>query len=94
MDSEIASYRTEDIEIRYQSYTGIKVPAGAIRVNDGQKGVYVLISSQVKFRQVKELYTTDDYVIVEYDAKNEDGIRLYDEIITEGKDLYNGKVYT
>lgn len=94
MDSEIASYRTEDIEIRYQSYTGIKVPAGAIRVNEGQKGVYVLISSQVKFRQVKELYTTDDYVIVEYDAKNEDGIRLYDEIITEGKDLYNGKVYT
>lgn len=94
MDSEIASYRTEDIEIRYQSFTGIKVPTEAIRVNDGQKGVYVLISSQVKFRQVKEIYTTDDYVIVEYDAKNKDGVRLYDEIITEGKDLYNGKVYT
>ena len=94
MDSDIAAYRAEDIEIRTASYTGIKAPAAAVHVSDGKKGVYVLVAGQVKFRPATVLYSGKDYVILAYDAQNKDGIRLYDEIITEGKDLYNGKVYT
>lgn len=94
MDSEIASYRLEDIEIRYAEHTGIQVPVHAVHVSDGQKGVYVLVAGQVKFRQAQVVYTAKDYVILEYDPENADGIRLYDEIITEGKELYSGKVYT
>ena len=56
--------------------------------------MYVLVAGQVKFRPATVLYSGKDYVILAYDAQNKDGIRLYDEIITEGKDLYNGKVYT
>lgn len=94
MDSEIAAYRAEDIEIRTAAYTGIKAPASAMHVSDGKKGVYVLVSGQVKFRPVTVLYSGKEYVILAYDAQNKDGIRLYDEMITEGKDLYHGKVYT
>ena len=71
-----------------------KAPAAAVHVSDGKKGVYVLVAGQVKFRPATVLYSGKDYVILAYDAQNKDGIRLYDEIITEGKDLYNGKVYT
>lgn len=94
MDSEIAAYRAEDIEIRYAEHTGIKAPAEAVHVCDGEKGVYVLVAGQVKFRQAQVLYTAKDYVILQYEPENTDAIRLYDEIITEGKDLYDGKVYT
>ena len=59
-----------------------------------RKGVYVLIASQVKFREAEVIYNTDDYALVKYDTENEDAIHLYDKIITQGKDLENGKVYT
>ncbi len=94
MDSRIASLRKEDIEIRYDKYAGIKVPVDALHVVDGKKGVYALISSQVKFREAEVIYTEDDYVLLSYDPDNENGIRLYDKIITQGKDLEDGKVYT
>ena len=94
MNAELAAVRTTDIEIRYDSYEGIKAPASAVHVVDDKKGVYVLISSQVKFREANIIYSTDDYVFLSYDADNQNGIRIYDKIITQGKDLEDGKVYT
>lgn len=110
MDSQLASMRNVDIEIRIKEYKGIKVPNSAIHISDGKKGVYALISSQVKFRQARVLYSNDDYSVLSYDdgvddaeeikAKEddnipdiEDEIALYDKIITQGKDLEDGKVY-
>ena len=94
MNENVAKLRNTKIEIRKNTYDGIKVPAKALHVVDGQKGVYVLIASQVKFRQADVIYSSDDYVMLKYDSSNEDGIHLYDKIITQGKDLENGKVYT
>ena len=34
MDSELASMRLENIEIRFNEYTGFKVPSSAIHIND------------------------------------------------------------
>lgn len=94
MDANLASLRSEQIEIRTNSYTGIKAPASALHVVDGKKGVYALISSQVRFREADVIYSDDDYVLLSYDIDNKNGIRLYDKIITQGKDLEDGKVYT
>lgn len=94
MNGDLASIRSAEIEIRYNSYEGFKAPASAVHVVDDKKGVYVLISSQVKFREANIIYTTDDYVLLSYDADNLNGIRIYDKIITQGKDLEDGKVYT
>lgn len=94
MDADIAKLRKAEIEIRRNTYEGIKVPSEALHVVDGKKGVYVLIASQVKFREVNVIYSADDYVLAEYDESNEKSIHLYDKIITQGKDLKDGKVYT
>ena len=94
MDADIAKLRKAEIEIRRNTYEGIKVPSEALHVLDGKKGVYVLIASQVKFREVNVIYSDDDYVLAEYDESNEKSIHLYDKIITPGKDLKDGKVYT
>lgn len=94
MDADIAKLRKAEIEIRRNTYEGIKVPSEALHVLDGKKGVYVLIASQVKFREVNVIYSDDDYVLAEYDESNEKSIHLYDKIITQGKDLKDGKVYT
>lgn len=110
MNADLASMRNEDIEIRIKEYRGIKVPNSAIHISGDEKGVYALISSQVKFRKARVLYSNDDYSVLSYDdgieddeekkAKEddnipdiEDEIALYDKIITQGKDLEDGKVY-
>lgn len=94
MDSKLATLRKEDIEIRVKEYEGIKVPASALHMVDDKKGVYVLISSQVRFREAEIIYSSDDFVLLKYDQDNPDSIRLYDKIITQGKELEDGKVFT
>ena len=93
MNEDAASLRHENAEFVIASHTGIKVPSSAIRVNkDGEKGVYVLSGNIALFKKINIVYTEDDYVL----SKAEDGadgyVSLYDNIITEGKDLYDGKV--
>ena len=94
MDADIAKLRKAEIEIRRNKYEGIKIPSEALHVVNGKKGVYVLIASQIKFREVNIIYSDDDYVLAEYDESNTNSIHLYDKIITQGKDLKDGKVYT
>ena len=94
MNGKLASLRREDIEIRIRSYEGIKLPASALHVNADKKGVYALVSSQVNFRETEVIYSDDDWVIVKYEPDNPKGIRLHDQIITQGKELWDGKVYT
>ena len=98
MDSFIASLRNEEIEIRTGERRGIKAPSSALHIvkdkKGDKKGVYVLISSQVKFREAEVIYSEDDYVLLSYDPDSNNGIRLYDQIITKGKELEDGKVYT
>lgn len=95
LDSEISSMRLENIEIRYNEHTGFKVPSSAIHVDDeGNKCVYALIANQVAERKGNIIYSTKDYVIFESGSSEENSIRYYDQIITKGKDLYDGKVYS
>ena len=95
MNGEITSMRLEDIEIRYNSYTGFKVPASAIHVDeDGKKCVYALVANQVSKRSGDIIYSTKDFVVFSNDSSNSESIRYYDQIITKGKDLHDGKVYT
>ncbi|MBQ9516970.1 MAG: hypothetical protein IJR60_02730 [Eubacterium sp.] len=94
MNAKLASIRKEDIEIRIDSKEGIKVPASALHVEKGKKGVYALISSQIRFREAEVIYSDEDYVLLEFNPDNNNGVRLYDKIITQGKGLSDGKVYT
>ena len=61
------------------------------------QGVYVLYGSEVQFKEISIVYSGKDYVLC--DPTPEDGvlfsddtISLYDQVILEGDDLYDGKV--
>lgn len=61
------------------------------------EGVYVLHGSQISFRQIVPLFSTESYVVC---SRNPDAdslmtdatVELYDEVVVEGTDLYDGKV--
>ncbi len=93
MNSDISSLRHENAELITNSYTGLRVPSKAIRVNkDGEKGVFVQNGNIIEFRKLNIIYTADDYVLSSADANDDSYVRLYDNIVTEGKNLYDGKI--
>lgn len=61
------------------------------------KGVYVMHGSQIEFVQIFPIFSSGSYVICndepdEKDILTRSTLKLYDEVVTEGTDLYDGKV--
>ena len=52
----------------------------------------MLSGNIAKFRKVNIVYSEEDYVLSLAEEGQDGYVRLYDNIITEGKDLYDGKV--
>ena len=91
MNNDLANMRKHDMKIVLESYSGLQVDSKAIRFVDGKKGVYVVSGSVMNFVPVNVLYSTDSYSICETQTT---GVRLklYDEVVIKGKNLYDGKV--
>ena len=92
MNSELASMRTGPMTVVKKEYSGLKVPKSALRVVDSKRGVYVLTGMQIKFVEVNVLFSNDSYMICEKQTDDENVLRLYDEVVTRGKNLYDGKI--
>ena len=90
MNSELASLRNGPMTVVKAEYSGLKVPRSALRVVDGQRGVYVLSGMQIKFVPVDVVYYTDSYIICKKDS--ESILKLYDRVVVKGKNLYDGKI--
>lgn len=66
-------------------------------VSEKVQGVYVQHGNELVFKQVVIIYSGTDYVICDPEPKedllfNGETIDLYDEIVVEGTDLYDGKI--
>ncbi len=92
MNSELASIRTGAMTIVNNTFSGLKVPTKALRVQDGKTGVFVRSGITLKFVGVNVLYRTDEYIICEQQVSNESVLRLYDDVVVKGKRLYDGKI--
>ncbi len=91
VSEELAGLRTLPATIVKEHYSGLKVDNSSIRVEDGKKGVYVYKNNQLVFVEVEVLYT-GKYSIIKKEMGEEKSLRLYDEIVVRGRDLYDGKV--
>lgn len=105
MDSDIALLRKEKIKIVLDEFEGLRVPREAIRNSDKPEdentgddlkgknlGVYIQYGQVVKFRRINVLYYGDNFVIAERETGEQDSLKLYDMIITKGRNLYDGKL--
>lgn len=75
--------------------------------DDGERGVFIERGKSLVFKKVDVVYWDDDYVICKqnvikkredaeegednYEEIDDDYLKLYDIIVTKGKDLYDGK---
>lgn len=94
MNSEIASMRTGTMTVVNSVHKGLKIPRKALRVNNSQTGVYVLSGITLEFVAVNVVFSNDnyDFIICEQQTSNDDVLRLYDEVVVKGRNLYDGKI--
>ena len=88
MSGELSLIRTQPISIVLSSVDGLYVPNDALQIIDGKKGVYIKNGNTVKFIPIEVVYNGNDFVV----CKKGNGLRLYDELVVKGNDLYDGKV--
>lgn len=92
MNGQMAMTRSAPMTIVTKKYSGIRISNKAVRFVEGQTGVYIVQGSIVKFRPIEVVYTNDTYTLCKIsDGMSSDMIRLYDEVIEKGKNLYDGK---
>ena len=79
-------------------YTSTDDEGNEKTVEKSTSGVYVRIGNEISFRQIEPIYSGDDYVISNVSIKEENTaddtevLRIYDQIVTEGANLYDGKI--
>ena len=95
--------RKQTIRLVFNELNGIKIPEEAVRVvtdEDGteKQGVYVLNGNVVMFKELPENEYIDKYdgyyVYLEPSERtleNTGTLQLHEEIVTAGKDIYDGK---
>ena len=92
LNSAVVGGRTAHFKLEVSSYGGLRVSREAIRLNEaGERGVYIVRGSSLAFKKINVIYWGEDYVICSQDG-GDDYLKLYDEIVTEGKDLHDGQV--
>ncbi len=90
MTGKFCTARLESAQIIFSTVRGYKVPKSALRMQEEDKGVYVLIGKQMFFRKVEIVFEGHDYVIC--NAVNGSGtLKPFDDVIVKGTDLYDGK---
>lgn len=84
--------RTAHFKLVVNSYGGLRVNRDALRYNEEQeRGVFIVRGSSLVFKKVNVVYWGEDYVICSQED-GDDYLKLYDKIVTEGKDLHDGKI--
>lgn len=92
LTSSVVSGRTAQFKYIVNSYGGLRVSRSALRFNEDQeRGVFVVVGGKLVFKKINVEYWGEDYLICTQEDDS-DYLKLYDRIVTEGKDLYEGKV--
>lgn len=87
----VYSKRTSEIEIIKGSYTGLAIPAEALRFSgENSAGVYVNDNGIVRFKRVNIMHSDDVVAIVENEDRS-GAIRMYDRVILDRDGIYDGK---
>ena len=92
--SDVLSLASATARIDFESFKGVRVSTKALNIVNGEKGVYVKYGNLARFRKITVLYQDDEYILVPEGGKvgTDNEVRLFDEVIVEGTDLYDGKI--
>lgn len=91
ISDNILTLRQEEVNLILKTYSGIQVRQSALRKVDGEDGVYVKVGLLLRYKKVKILYNDGTNALIEYNAAENSGLRIYDQVVYKGSNLYDGK---
>jgi len=91
ISGELLKLRSHSAKIIFKEINGLRIPEKALRMVNGQSGVYILKKTVVRYKTVEILYKGVGYYVVKWNSYDGEAIQLFDEVFVEGKDLYEGK---
>lgn len=92
-NQDLVANRTAQIKILFDEYSGIRIPSSAIHFDDkNEKGVFIKVGVNIYFRKIEIIRTEGDYTLLKDTTEKNGYLSLYDQVITEGTDLYDGKI--
>ncbi|MBQ4101817.1 MAG: hypothetical protein IJC85_02900 [Oscillospiraceae bacterium] len=92
MVPEVAGIGIASADLIMDRHSGIRIPKEALRFEGTEAGVYVKWQHVMRFRKIEILYEGDTFLICKMNTDDKSQLRLYDEVIVKGADLYDGKV--
>ena len=87
----VLSARSVSVRVHFSTHKGLRVSDSAVRLVDGQIGVYVSTGYDLRFCPIEVLYHGEGYQICRENLTNENGLKMFDQVIVKGTDLYDGK---
>ncbi len=92
MNGDLAVMRTIPITVVTGEYEGLRVSSKSVRIVDGKTGVYVISGMQAKFVEINIIHSANGFTLCKVDNASTSVLRLYDEVIEKGRNLYDGKI--
>ena len=90
---DLLALRRQSVDIIRETYQGIKVPVDALRMEEDQRGVYILSGNRALFRPVELIYEADNYVLVRTGGNTvTNTVFPQDEVIVRAKEIEDKKV--
>lgn len=84
--------RQQSAEVVFATYSGLRVPKDAVRVENSQTGVYILEGTLAKWKPITILHDNGESYVVALDRSSTNNLWPGDELIINAKNLYDGKV--
>ena len=86
---DVTALREVAAELSFRTYEGLRLPQKAVRTEDGETGVYVLVGAKARWKPVEILFSYGDFCVI---RQEEDGLRADDSVILTNKEIRDGSV--
>ena len=94
--------RCQTVELPHSQHEGIRINSNALRMKDGQTGVYVVVGTKIIFKTTEVLYNYGSYAVcsipknpaypnrkdIAYSSKTQ--LSLHDSVVVDGDEVYDG----
>ena len=88
----LINLRVVPVEVKFRSFSGLRISREAIRYIGQTEGVYVKSGNLVVFKPIVRVYEDETSVLCADSSNLPNSLEQFDEVIVRGKDLYDGKI--
>jgi hypothetical protein len=94
VSGDTINLRSAGVRLYFQHHTGLRVDTSRIRFENGVRGVYTLDNGIIRFKRIDPLYEEDSFIrsALPSDPLETGLLRQFDQIVTKGIELEDGKI--